>query len=129
MATSDQIWIKSTRFEIEPGEDSLTNPGIYGKQLADWLADQLKDAGESIADVIPEDWGWCIVLRRSPLSFVGCANRWGAVDEWGTFADIRESFFGKFSRDQSAAREVQRLQDLLKGILSSSSPTRLWIER
>ena len=29
-------WFKFSKFEIEPGEDKDTNPGIYGRQLAVW---------------------------------------------------------------------------------------------
>jgi hypothetical protein len=36
-------WFRSTRFEIEPGEDKEINPGIYGKQLAEWLKARLED--------------------------------------------------------------------------------------
>jgi len=36
-----QVWFKSIRFRIEPGEDEATNPGRYGKQLAEWLRERL----------------------------------------------------------------------------------------
>jgi hypothetical protein len=28
-------------FGVEPGEDRETNPGVYGRSFADWLADRL----------------------------------------------------------------------------------------
>ena len=28
---------QSTRFDLEPGKDTETNPGVFGRQLAKWL--------------------------------------------------------------------------------------------
>ena len=48
-------WFRSTRFEIEPGEDDEINPGIYGKQLAAWLKARLEDRGYQVEPVIKQD--------------------------------------------------------------------------
>ena len=53
----DVIRFRSTRFRVEPGEDAEINPGIYGRQLADWLRERLIEAGEAVEPVIAEDWG------------------------------------------------------------------------
>ena len=71
----ESLCFKSTLFQIEPGEDSETNPHRYGKQLARWLGDRLAGIGYSRVDVIPEDWGWCVMCQREPFSlWVGCGN-------------------------------------------------------
>jgi hypothetical protein len=68
-------WFRSTRFEIEPGEDDEINPGIYGKQLAEWLKARLEDHGYKVEPVINEDWGRCLMCSRKPfLLWVGCAR-------------------------------------------------------
>jgi hypothetical protein len=68
-------WFRSTRFEIEPGEDDEINPGIYGKQLAEWLKARLEDRAYKVEPVINEDWGRCLMCSRKPfLLWVGCAN-------------------------------------------------------
>jgi hypothetical protein len=36
-------WFKSSKFEIEPGEDEEINPGMYGRQLARWLKQRLTE--------------------------------------------------------------------------------------
>ena len=65
---------KSSLFEIEPGEDKETNPRCYGKRLALWLRAKLERAGYQI-EVLPEDWGWCVICQRQPfLLWVGCGN-------------------------------------------------------
>ncbi|WP_457322715.1 hypothetical protein [Roseateles sp. P5_E11] len=73
--TDHQFWFKSTLFEIEPGEDEETNPFCFGRQLSHWLRKRLVSQGRSVEDVIPEDWGWCLVVQRKPfLLWVGCVS-------------------------------------------------------
>lgn len=71
----DQFWFKSPLFEIEPDEDAETNPLIYGRALANWLAASLRDEGIEVDDVFPEDWGWCVMVKRTPFRlWIGCGN-------------------------------------------------------
>ena len=68
-------WFRSTRFEIEPGEDEEINPGIYGKQLAEWLKARLEESGYKVEPIINEDWGRCLMCSREPFSlWVGCKH-------------------------------------------------------
>lgn len=68
-------WFKSSKFEIEPGEDEDINPRIYGRQLAVWLKARLEECGYPVEDVIDEDWGRCLMCAREPFwLWVGCAN-------------------------------------------------------
>jgi hypothetical protein len=46
-----QLWVETSFFEIEPGEDADTNPGIYGRAFANWTAERLKAHGESIEKI------------------------------------------------------------------------------
>ena len=68
-------WFKSSKFEIEPGEDADINPRIYGRQLAVWLKGRLEHSGYAVEDIINEDWGRCLMCQRDPfMLWVGCAN-------------------------------------------------------
>jgi hypothetical protein len=67
-------WFTSSKFEIEPGEDDEINPGIYGRQLARWLAERLRQRGYAVA-IINEDWGRCLMCSEKPfMLWVGCAS-------------------------------------------------------
>lgn len=67
-------WFTSTQFHVQEGEEDSTNPGCFGKSLAEWLASELKTIGYS-AEVVPEDWGWCVMCARGEyLLWVGCGN-------------------------------------------------------
>ena len=71
----NRYWFRSTLFDLEPGEDSETNPGLYGRQLANWLRDRFRSLGYSVEDVIPEDFGWCVMCQRDPyMLWVGCVS-------------------------------------------------------
>ena len=62
----------SDQFVIDPAEAEETNPGRYGRALAQWLRASLAPDGEP---VIAEDWGWCVMLQRKPFNLsIGCAN-------------------------------------------------------
>ena len=99
---------RSTLFEIEQGEDEETNPGCYGKALAEWLAARLTPFGYETS-VVPEDWGWCVVcVEDTYLLWVGCGAMHdeafydnynpdtppdGADVEWHVFTHVEIPFF------------------------------------
>jgi len=68
-------WFKSSKFEIERGEDEEINPRMYGRQLAVWLKARLEDRGYVVEDIINEDWGRCLMCGRDPfMLWVGCGS-------------------------------------------------------
>ena len=72
----DSFLFRSTAFEVEAGEDSETNSRRYGRQLARWIKGKFEALGYTVEDVIPEDWGWCVMCQREPFSlWIGCGNR------------------------------------------------------
>ncbi|PXX41455.1 hypothetical protein [Undibacterium pigrum] len=65
----------SNLFSVLPGEDDETNPACYGKELGNWLCVKFKELGYEVEELIPEDWGWCVMCRRdSYLLWVGCGS-------------------------------------------------------
>lgn len=68
-------WFTSSIFEITKGEDESTNPACFGKSLAEWLCEKFKAIGYNNAEVIPEDWGWCVMCSTNEVMlWVGCCN-------------------------------------------------------
>lgn len=117
MSLSNQILIKSTSFAVEEGEDSETNKGVYGKAFSQWLASKLKENGEEVIDVTAEDWGRCILLKKAPPAFIGCANIWGETTEWGVFVEVKDGLLNSLWGSGSSRSEVRRLMALLEKIL------------
>ena len=81
---SQGYWFRSARFHVEPDEDAETNPGIFGKQLAAWLACELRGHGYPEAEEVPEDWGWAVVCQAKPLYlYAGCSNMLESIGDGG----------------------------------------------
>ena len=124
-------WFRSARFEIEPGEDKEINPGIYGKQLAEWLKACLEDRGYKVEPIIHEDWGRCLMCSRRPfLLWVGCANMTDLSASsdvpppkeqitWHCFATAEVFFWKKLLRKIETEPAVAKLYADLGAILTA----------
>lgn len=67
------IHIRSTKLPILPGEkDELVNDGMYGKALAQYLQEKLKERGYDAPFYCCEDWGRWIELKDAPFVFGVC---------------------------------------------------------
>jgi hypothetical protein len=128
--TSPQIWVETPFFEIEPGEDEETNPGVYGRAFAHWLAERLKARGESVEQIVAEDWGRCLVLTRKPyLLWIGCGNRADRTDEWGAFVTAEPGLVQRLFRTVDPHPAVARLHRMLDEIMRDvPDATRVWSE-
>src|SRR5688572_19514467 len=137
-----QLWFRSDLFSIDPGgEDEETNPFCYGKQVAAWVHERFSAAGYNPEPIIPEDWGWCVMLERKPfMLWIGCGNDpaefyervkpedkpdfvpqadkvvWSCIV--GTDVPVWTPFFwrrliGKASTQQSVARAADQLREFV----------------
>ncbi|WP_462159523.1 hypothetical protein [Pseudoalteromonas sp. GB56] len=78
-------WFTSDLFTIHKGEDSDTNPHCFGKELSEWLRAKFSALGYEVEEVIPEDWGWCVMCKRDDyLLWVGCASMCEQAEEYET---------------------------------------------
>lgn len=127
--SSSGYWFKSSKFEIEPGEDEEINPEIYGRQLARWLKERLEQKGYKVEDIIEEDWGRCLMCSREPfMLWVGC----GSVTDheprgdgppakedvtWHCFATAEVYFWKRLFRKVETEPALSRLNADLRDIL------------
>jgi hypothetical protein len=113
--------IRTTEFSIQPREDAETNPGVFGRALADYLAAQIRSRGVDVEGVIPEDFGYCIILKRKPLRlWIACGNRAGRIDEWIAFAVAEGALRGRFVGNIHPALEVDRISEMLGEIMRTA---------
>lgn len=103
MKQSPLLEFESSAFAVAPGEDEETNPGIYGKALAQWLAEKLRRAGFPIGEVIAEDFAWCVPVDSRPHAlYVACASG-DRPDRWRVFAFAEGGVMARLlGRDRSA---------------------------
>jgi hypothetical protein len=140
--SKDGYYFKSSRFEIEPGEDEEINPRMYGRQLAIWLKARLEESGHSVEDIINEDWGRCLMCARDPfMLWVGCGS---APDyetakpgdppprkedvTWYCFATAEVFFWKRLFRKIDTAPAVAKLHADLGRILAAESTITLVAE-
>ncbi|MFC5743752.1 hypothetical protein [Dyella tabacisoli] len=129
-------WFRSRLFRVEPGEDDGVNPGMYGRQLALWLKEQLESHGQPVVDVISEDFGWCVRCQVSPfLLWIGC----GDVTEvepskamptssdpvWHCFPAAEASLIARLFKKHDMQPALSRLDVLLREILMAEPAIQL----
>jgi hypothetical protein len=124
-----RFWFKSSLFEIEPGEDDEINPGIYGRQLATWLAVKLRGRRYQV-EVINEDWGRCVMCLRDPVYlWVGCGNMTSESPQpkppkkegivWHCFVTCEIPFWKRLFKRINAQPLVEKLTEELSSMLRS----------
>ena len=138
--STDSYWFTSSVFEVEPGEDEATNPQLYGRQPANWLRQGFMALGYPVEEVIPEDWGWCVMCQRDPYSlWVGCVNLQDHANAregnpppprelllWNVFATAEVPFFKHaFRRKPDVARGLALLERELLFLLKNEPTIRL----
>ena len=130
MTSAQRLWVETPFFEVEPSEDQETNPGVYGRAFARWLADRLRARGEPVEQVLAEDWGRCVVLSRRPYRlWIGCSNRADRVDEWGAFVMAEPGLLQRLFRTADPGPVVARVHRVLDEIMHEvPQAVRVWSE-
>jgi len=121
MKQSMLLEFESTAFKIEPGEDEQTNPGIFGKALAHWMAEQLRARGVGAGEVIPEDFGWCVRIESRPHSlYVVCASADTEINHWRVFGFAEGGLISRLLGQDTSAQSIAMLYKTLKDTLQDS---------
>ncbi|PWT92317.1 MAG: hypothetical protein C5B56_02425 [Proteobacteria bacterium] len=116
---SDHVTFTSGAFPVEPGEDQETNPGIYGRTLATWVAQKLRDRGIPVVEVLAEDFGRIVIVRRKPyLLWIGCASIDNSQREWQMFLALELGLFGRLLHRKEGQEELDRLRGHFRAIVA-----------
>jgi hypothetical protein len=110
---TDHIEFTSSYFLVESGEDAATNPGIYGKALAQWVADKLRARGVCVeGEVVAEDFGRCVIVSRKPyMLWVACANVDGSTTRWQMFIALELGLTGVLLHRADSSAAVESLRE------------------
>jgi hypothetical protein len=122
MSQSQLLQFESTAFPVIPGEDGETNPGLFGKSLAYWIAERFQAKGLPVQSVLAEDFGWCVVVPFRPYrGYVVCCSVGESHDQWSVFAFVEGGLLPRlFGRDRRATH-LSSLYSTLKGCLQESN--------
>jgi hypothetical protein len=120
MSENPQVTFQTEFFKPVHGEEEETNPGRYGKALAQWLAENLKEHGVTVEGVIPEDFGWVVMLSRKPfMLWLGCGNTDGSTTEWNVFPVAELSTVQRLFKRTNPAPEIEKLRAHLAELVPS----------
>lgn len=120
MSSGPQVTFTADFFKPIAGEEEETNPGRYGKALAQWLAERLKERGVSVEGVIPEDFGWVVMVSRKPfLLWLGCGNTDGSTTEWSVFPVAEITALQRIFKRTDPAPEIEKLKAHLSVLVPS----------
>ena len=120
--TSNLIFtFRSRHFSISLGEEEETNPGIYGKALAHWLAENLKAQGLQSEQPFAEDFGWCIRVYQAPHSlYIACANIEESTDRWQITAWLEGGFWGRMWGNDQRQKKLTELIQIIRSCLTDA---------
>lgn len=111
-------------------ESCQGNPGVYGFELADWLARSLAKKGIVTSYPIGEDWGWLIEhIDGEAETAIGCASLCdegegfaGGAVQWRIFVRPSGSLKGWFKR-RSQDLDPSPLQAAIASVLTEAGYT------
>ncbi|HEX7940306.1 MAG TPA: hypothetical protein VF488_00800 [Gemmatimonadaceae bacterium] len=128
MKQSPILTFNSSAFPIAPGEDAETNPGIFGRALAQWLSKQLVARGMQSGDAFAEDFGWCVGVKQGDKGVhVVCTNG-ETTDTWQVFCFTERGFFEKLRGRPDATEALEHVFDAVKDCLSAAPEVRDVVE-
>lgn len=118
---SPLLYFESSVFPVEPGEDEETNPGIFGKSLAHWLAERIATRGFIVEDVFAEDFGWCVAVQSRPHRlYIACASRDDNPQRWGVFVFAEGGWLARLVGKDKRSESIAALYTALKELLESA---------
>jgi hypothetical protein len=116
---TDQVEFSSSHFAIDPGEDDETNPGVYGRSLASWIAAQLERRGVPVEGLVAEDFGRCVMVRRRSFRlFIVCASADDGGMRWRMFIVLEQGPLSRLLRGAQAQAELARLRQQFRAIVA-----------
>ena len=119
------VEFRSDRFPAYAGEEQQVNPGRWGKRLAEFLRDNLRDRGFQPEELIAEDWGWMLPIANDQYRlWIGCGNYEEYADGFLCFIEPHTPFVRKLLRKIDTQERVASLQRAMDEILSNAAGIR-----
>ena len=119
------VEFRSPSFPPYEGEEDEVNPGLWGRRLAEYLAERLRGEGFLPEAIDHEDWGWVVFLCNPefPL-WVGCGHQDGDEDEFLCFVQPDRPFVRRVFKRIDTRDVVERVVAALDRILAAEPSIR-----
>ena len=125
------VEFRSAKFPPYEGEEEQINPGLWGKRLAEYLAQKLSEKGIKTEQIITEDWGYYIPVQNEGFKLaICCGHQDGDDDEFLCFTEPGTPVVKKFFKKIDATAQLSRLTEAMQQILASDPEIRevVWTE-
>jgi len=120
-----QVEFRSSKFPPYDDEEEHINPGLWGKRLAEYLAQKLAQHGIETEEMAIEDWGCYLPIRNKGFRLaLCCGHQDGDGDQFLVFTEPSTPKVKKFFRTIDATPQLTRLLEALRKILESDSDVR-----
>jgi hypothetical protein len=120
-----KVEFRSNRFPALEGEEELVNPGLWGKQLAEFLRDGLRGQGFETKEPIAEDWGWVLpVVNNSFRLWIGCGHYQEYPDGFLCFIEPHTPFVWKLFRRIDTRERIAALRQAIDNVLAEDAGIR-----
>ena len=126
-----QVEFRSSKFPPYEGEGEQINPGLWGKRLAEYLAQKLAEKGIATEELVADDWGWIVPVRNEGFRLgLCCGHQDGDDDEFVCFTEPSTPIVKKLFKKIDATAQLTRLTEALQQILASDPEIRdvVWTE-
>jgi len=120
-----QVTFRSNKFPPYDGEQEQINPGLWGRRLAEFFVEQLKETEFETETIIPEDWGWYVPIRNDGFRLgICCGHQNGEDDEFLCFTEPDKPIIRKLFRKIDVTQQLTRLTDVMDRILRADPEIR-----
>jgi hypothetical protein len=121
MREGPMLRFESSSFSAERYEDETTNPDMYAKAFAAWLAVKLNERGIKTIGVFSEDFGWCVGVPTKPREiYVACASDNGRGKSFEVFYFSIGGLLSLIFEKGKAFENLKKLHHDVKDILRSN---------
>jgi hypothetical protein len=121
MPMKTYVEFRSNDFPPYADEEDEINPRRFGRRLAEFLVNGLKDSDFEPQPPIAEDWGWVVPIKNAGFNlWIGCGNYDAYPDGFLCFIEPHTPFVRRFlffGRIDVTAR-VASLREALDALLS-----------
>jgi len=119
------VEFRSDKFPAYDGEEEQVNPGLWGKRLAEFIRDNLRQEGFKTEEPIAEDWGWIVPIHNESFRlWIGCGHYEEYADGYLCFIEPHKPFVRKLLKKIDTQERVVSLQRAMDKILAAEAGIR-----
>ena len=108
---------RTTEFTFSRDAGERTKTGIFGKGLAEWLAQRLPRQGFKTRGIVDGELGWYVVLETRPQMYVACVRDADDHTKWRAFPVIERTWLDRAIGRGEGMRDAGKVYKALNTIL------------